>query len=522
MAWFDLSARSLRTRFALMIGANLMATTVLLLQAVYSFEHLHEDAERSFVAKDVVADILPPPMYLIELRLLLSEAAEGSITLEEGKQEFKRLASEYQARVKYWSEQPPYGLEKQLLGAQHQSALQMLDQAKNLVLDPLERKDADAAKAGLQIVHQSYLQHRHAVNATVMAGNSFAEGATLSFNQARRSGIVAMVLVGGLAALGVGGSLWALQSTIMSSLKKASSIAQTVAAGDLRLHENTGQSKNTPPQPSRNELRSLRHDIHQMVMKLRELIARVQQGAQHVELNSRSISQANAELSARAMLEVHDLEQASEALQAMDQQAKFGASAAGQANERSAQAAQLARRGSTEMQAVVGAMQEIEQSSRRIAEITGVIDGIAFQTNILALNAAVEAARAGEAGRGFAVVASEVRTLAKRSADAALEIKQLIQGSSQQVERGAGAVQHTRSTIDEMVEQVTEVSRLIQGSSHELQQQLGSIASLNQLLDGIACRIRENSDMVDRTATESAELLTEGSDLNEAAQRFKL
>ncbi|MCV2349936.1 methyl-accepting chemotaxis protein [Paucibacter sp. Y2R2-4] len=521
MSWFDLSAQSLRTRFALMIGANVMATAVLLGQAVYSFERLHEDAERSFVAKDVVADILPPPMYLIELRLLLSEAVEGSISLEQSKQELKRLQSEYQARVQYWTENPPYGLQKQLLGEQHQSAQQILEQAKSLVLDPLERKDAEAAKAGLQTVHQSYLQHRRAVDGTVTAGTTFAETATQSFSQARRNGILAMVLVGGLAALGVGGSLWALQRTIMGSLKKASSIARTVADGDLRMQE-AGSGKDRPPMPSRNELRSLRHDIHQMVLRLRELISRVQQGAQHVETNSRSISQANAELSARALLEVHDLEQASEALQAMDQQAKLGASSASQANERSSQAAKLARQGSADMQAVVGAMQEIEQSSRRIADITGVIDSIAFQTNILALNAAVEAARAGEAGRGFAVVASEVRTLAKRSADAALEIKQLIQGSSVQVERGAGAVQHTRSTIDEMVEQVAEVSRLIQGSSHELQQQLGSIASLNQLLDGIAHRIRENSEMVDRTASESAELQTEGIDLNEAAQRFKL
>ncbi|MFY7863247.1 methyl-accepting chemotaxis protein [Roseateles sp.] len=522
MSWFDLSAQSLRTRFALMIGANLVATAVLLAQAVYSFERLHMDAERSFVAKDVVADILPPPMYLIELRLLLSEAVEGSISLEQGKQELKRLQSEYQARVQYWTENPPYGLEKQLLGEQHHSAQQMLEQAKSLVLDALERKDAEAAKTGLQTVHQSYLQHRRAVDSTVTAGTSFAAAATESFSQARRNGILAMVLVGGLAALGVGGSLWALQRTIMGSLKKASSIARTVADGDFRMQESAGRGKNSTPMPSRNELRSLRHDIHQMVLKLRELISRVQQGAQHVETNSRSISQANAELSARALLEVHDLEQASEALKAMDQQAKLGASSASQANERSSQAAKLARQGSADMQAVVGAMQEIEQSSRRIADITGVIDSIAFQTNILALNAAVEAARAGEAGRGFAVVASEVRTLAKRSADAALEIKQLIQGSSTQVERGSGAVQHTRSTIDEMVEQVAEVSRLIQGSSHELQQQLGSIASLHQLLDGISHRIRENSEMVDRTASESAELQTEGIDLNEAAQRFKL
>ncbi|MCV2354685.1 methyl-accepting chemotaxis protein [Paucibacter sp. B2R-40] len=521
MPWFDLSAQSLRTRFALMIGANVLATALLLLQAVYSFERLHRDAERSFVAKDLVADVLPPPMYLIELRLLLSEAVEGSISKDEAAKQFKRLQSEYDARVQYWSSNPPYGLEKSLLGEQHHLAQQMLELARNQVLEPLIRDDTEAAKAGLQRAHQSYLAHRHAVDATVSAGNAFAEEATQSFNQARENGILALLLVGCVAAMGVGGSMWALQKAIMGSVLQASEVARTVAAGDLRA-QLTLDSAEAGTTQHRNELRGLSRDISLMVIRLRELIARVQQGASRIDGNSHSISQANAELSARALLEVYDLEQASEALQAMDGQAKQGASSAAQANERSAQAAELARQGSADMQAVVAAMQEIEQSSRRIADITGVIDSIAFQTNILALNAAVEAARAGEAGRGFAVVASEVRMLAKRSADAALEIKQLIQGSSTQVERGSGAVQHTRSTIDEMVDQVAEVSRLIQGSSHELQQQLGSIAALHQLLDGISTRIRENSGMVDRTAAESAELQTEGADLHSAAQRFKL
>ena len=521
MSWFDLSNLSLRTRFALMIGANLLATGLLLGQAIRSFEQLHEDAERSFVAKDVVADILPPPMYLIELRLVLSQAVEQTLSPEQAGAELQRLQTEYLARQDYWTKKPPHGLEKHLLGEQHRLALKLLEQARTEVLDPLRRQDANAALAGLKKAHTTYQEHRLAVDETVKVSNLFAAEAMDSFGKARRHGFIGMLLVGGLAALLLGSSLWSLQKAIMGALRQASTVARTVAEGDLRqqaLEERSSASDAS----SRNELRSLRGDISSMVLKLRELIARVQQGAGHIDSNSRSISQANAELSARALLEVHDLEQASAALQAMDAQAKLGASAAAEANERSQQAAGLARQGSADMQAVVGAMVEIEQSSRRIADITGVIDSIAFQTNILALNAAVEAARAGEAGRGFAVVASEVRMLAKRSADAALEIKQLIAGSSTQVERGAGAVQHTRSTIDAMVDQVAEVSRLIQGSSHELQQQLGSIAGLHELLDGIASRIRENSDMVDRTASESVELQTEGAQLHEAAKRFRL
>ncbi|WP_271008358.1 methyl-accepting chemotaxis protein [Paucibacter sp. B51] len=521
MSRFDLSSLSLKTRFALLIAANLLATGLLLGQAVRGFEQLHENAQQSFVAKDVVADILPPPMYLIELRLVLSQAVEQTISLQMAQAEVQRLQAEYEARVQHWTQHPPHGLERQLLGEQHRLAQQLLDLAREQVLKPLIRQDPEAARRGLDQAHQRYLAHRQAVDETVKTSNQFAEQAMQRFDRTRWQGYLGMLIVGGLAVLLLGGSLWSLQRSIMGALTQASTVARTVAEGDLR-QEALEERSNANDAHSRNELRKLRGDIASMVFKLRELIARVQQGAGHIDSSSRNISQANAELSARALLEVHDLENAGTALQAMDAQAKVGASSAAEANERSQQAASLARQGSADMQAVVGAMDEIEQSSRRIADITGVIDSIAFQTNILALNAAVEAARAGEAGRGFAVVASEVRTLAKRSADAALEIKHLIAGSSTQVERGADAVQHTRNTIDAMVEQVTEVSRLIQGSSHELQQQLGSIAELQNLLDGIAKRIRENSDMVDRTASESIELQSEGALLHEAAKRFRL
>ena len=521
MADFRLSTLSLSARFALLIAANVLTTVLLLALAVTSFQALRGNAERAFVAKDVVADILPPPLYLIELRLVLSEAVEGSRKLGEAREALAQLAKDYTGRVAYWQANPPYGLEKWLLGEQHRLAQQLLAEADAKVLAPLERGDLPAAKEGLKAVHELYLRHRQGVDQTVAQGNRFAETSMAEFDAARQRGFSLLLALGSPAVVLIGVSLWTLKRSLMRYVQEARDVAQSVAGGDLRLPDH---SRRHPAQATagRNELRQLRGDIRDMVVQLRALIATVQEGAGQIDNNSRSISQANAELSARAQLAVYDLESADESLKAMDDKTREGASFAQQADSLTRQATALAERSSSDMHAVVTTMQDIEQSSRRIADITGVIDSIAFQTNILALNAAVEAARAGEAGRGFAVVASEVRHLAQRSAGAAQEIKQLIQGSGEQVARGSVAVQATRASISEMVGQVREVSGLIQSSSLSQQRQLQAIVELQTLLDGIATRIKDNSGVVDQTAAESEELQSQAIALHEAAKRFRL
>ncbi|MDL5031663.1 methyl-accepting chemotaxis protein [Pelomonas sp. APW6] len=519
MADFRLSSLSLGTRFALLIAANVLTTVLLLTLAVTSFQALRGDAERTFVAKDVVADILPPPLYLIELRLVLSEAVEGSLSLGEARAALTQLGKDYTTRTQYWESNPPHGLEKWLLGEQHRLGQQLLADADAKVLAPLERSDTAAAMAGLKAIHALYLLHRRSVDQTVEQGNRFAETSMAEFEAARQRGFSLLLALGSAALLLIGINLWTLKRSLMRYVQEARDVAQSVAEGDLRLPERAGRH---PTSAGSNELRRLQGDIHGMVVQLRTLIASVQQGASLIDDNSRSISQANAELSARAQLAVYDLEAADEALKAMGGKTSEGAASAQQADQLTRQAAALAERSSVDMQGVVSTMQDIEQGSRRIADITGVIDGIAFQTNILALNAAVEAARAGEAGRGFAVVAAEVRHLAQRSAGAAQEIKQLIQGSSEQVERGVAAVQATRDTIAGMVSQVQQVTGLIQRSSLSQQEQLEAITALQALLDGIAGRIRDNSSVVDQTAADSEELQAQAISLHEAAQAFRL
>jgi methyl-accepting chemotaxis protein len=328
--------------------------------------------------------------------------------------------------------------------------------------------------------------------------------------------LVVAVLTVGLMTL----ALLGMQSAIMQTLSRAGSVTKAVADGDLRLSSENASSGNAGH--SRNELRQLQAQVQGMVHQLRPLVQQLQGSAANIEVSTQRIAASNADLSSRAQLEIQDLDKAGDSLQVLNTQAQQGTESARQADQISISAAQGATLGADQMHAVVGIMGEIKHSSDRISDITGTIDGIAFQTNILALNAAVEAARAGEQGRGFAVVASEVRALAQRSSVAAREIKQLILSSGERVQSGEQAAQKTLATISHMAQEATQVSTLIRGTSAQLQQQVDCVADLRQLLQSITERIHQNSGLVTQTAAESEQLLSEAERLLTAAQRFRI
>jgi methyl-accepting chemotaxis protein len=201
---------------------------------------------------------------------------------------------------------------------------------------------------------------------------------------------------------------------------------------------------------------------------------------------------------------------------------QHSADSAGQANQLALSAAQVARRGGEVMGQVVATMQQIDVSSKRIADIIGVIDGIAFQTNILALNAAVEAARAGEQGRGFAVVASEVRSLAGRSAEAAKEIKALIQASVEHVGKGSDLVTHAGQTMQEINDSVHQVSGIIGQITAADSAQSEGIAQVNASVMELDHLTHQNAALVEESAAAAQSLNDEAERLNRAIHVFRL
>ena len=240
--------------------------------------------------------------------------------------------------------------------------------------------------------------------------------------------------------------------------------------------------------------------------EMRRTIGAIRSGTHEVSTASTEIATGNQDLSQRTEQTASNLQQTASSLSQLTGNVRQSADAAAQANQLASSATQVARRGGAVVSQVVSTMEEINSSSKKIADIIGVIDGIAFQTNILALNAAVEAARAGEQGRGFAVVAGEVRSLAQRSAEAAKEIKSLIGTSVDKVETGSKLVQDAGSTMDEIVASVQRVTDIIGEISAAALEQSQGIGQVNEAVTRLDQMTQQNAALVEESAAAAESL----------------
>ncbi len=301
--------------------------------------------------------------------------------------------------------------------------------------------------------------------------------------------------------------------TITRPLAGAREMAQAIAAGDLtRPVESSG----------RDELAELLRTLEAMRQSLGQVVGQVRQAADSIDTSSVEVAAGNQDLSQRTETAAANLQQTASALQQLTGTVRQSADSASQANQLATSAAEVAQRGGAVVSQVVTTMGEINASSRRIADIIGTIDGIAFQTNILALNAAVEAARAGEQGRGFAVVAGEVRSLAQRSADAAKEIKALIGASVDRVEAGSRLVQDAGGTMDEIVASVQRVSDIIGEISAASGEQAGGIGTVNQSVAQLDQMTQQNSALVEQSAAAAESLREQAAKLLQTVSTFRI
>jgi methyl-accepting chemotaxis protein len=300
--------------------------------------------------------------------------------------------------------------------------------------------------------------------------------------------------------------------TITQSLDRAVHIAETVAQGDL-----TSQVEVR----TQDELGRLMQALQSMNGNLIGIVNRIRESSESIATGSNEISTGNNDLSQRTEEQASNLQQTAASMEQLASTVRHNTDNAQEATELARNAAQTATEGGQAMERVTQTMVSISNSSHKIADIIGVIDGIAFQTNILALNAAVEAARAGEQGRGFAVVAGEVRSLAGRSAEAAKEIKALIQQSVNQVSEGTRLVDATAQTISDVVRQVQSVSTLIQEiSSASREQSLGA----SQVSDAIAQLdqvTQQNAALVEESAAAANSLSHQAAELNNVVATFR-
>lgn len=261
--------------------------------------------------------------------------------------------------------------------------------------------------------------------------------------------------------------------------------------------------------------------LKEALVRMRFAVHAVRQSAEHVEHASAEIASGNLDLSQRTEETAQQLQTASSQIETMAQAVHQAAASSKQASSLALDASGTARRGSDIIGSANATMLEIQKDSRRIAEITSVIDGIAFQTNILALNAAVEAARAGEEGRGFAVVASEVRTLSKRSADAAREIRDLINSATQQVDSGAHLMQDARMAMDAVVEATRQVSGTVDQIADFSHAQSTTIGQVNEAVRSVDEMTQRNAALVEESAASSSGLHAQALHLTKAVEVFR-
>ncbi len=325
-----------------------------------------------------------------------------------------------------------------------------------------------------------------------------------------RNVTIALILLGMAAALGLG--LW-ISRNIVGSLTRSVEAAQRMSEFDLSVSSQASGRDESADLLRAQEL--LRH-------ALQDIVASVRNNAESVATGSSQIAQGNADLSQRTEEQASALEQTAATMDQLSATVRNNADNAQQANQLARGASDVAKQGGDMVGQVIATMKGINDSSKKISDIISVIDGIAFQTNILALNAAVEAARAGEQGRGFAVVASEVRSLAQRSAEAAKEIKTLINASVEQVDQGTQLVDKAGLTMGEIVGAIKRVSDIVGEISAASSEQSAGISQVGEAIMQMDRVTQQNAALVEESAAAAESLKGQAQQLVQAVAVFKL
>lgn len=340
-------------------------------------------------------------------------------------------------------------------------------------------------------------------------GVQSAADAATTYASAR--GWIIALLVGNLA-IGLSLAIW-LARIVSRPMNQAVSVATRVAEGDL-----TGRIEAT----SRDEIGQLMSALKVMTHSLQQIVGGVRAGTEGIATASSQIASGNTDLSARTEQQASSLEQTAASMTQLTETVKQNADNAKQANVLAVRATDIADEGDDAVQGMVQTIGQISGSSTKISEITGVIEGIAFQTNILALNAAVEAARAGEQGRGFAVVASEVRSLAQRSSAAAREIKNLIDSSVAMIQDGAKQAADVGSTMGQVKQAIKQVSDIVGEIAVASEEQSRGIEQVNQAVSQMDEVTQQNAALVEQAAAAAQSLEEQASHLKDVVSVFKL
>ena len=510
---------SLSKRLAVLI---VLFSAGFLIYGIWSFKTLNELKvsgpvyQKITQSKDLVADILPPPEYILESYLVVFQimATENAGEQEKLITRLKDLKKEFESRHEFWSKQ---NLEKNiaegLLDKSYAPAQAFYTTAFSEFIPAAQKQDKDAMAAAMQKMKSSYDTHLAQINQLVNLANAQADKLeTDSRDQISTATVLLIIILSGSLSVGIGGAVLITRS-IIQPLSEAVKVANIVASGDFRSEIST-EFNDEPGQ--------LLQALNQMNNGLSGTIAQVRASTELINAASEEIASGNLDLSSRTEQQAGSLEETASAMEQLTATVKQNADNAREANRLAESASNIALNGGKVVQDVVATMGKIKESSGKIVDIISVIDSIAFQTNILALNAAVEAARAGEQGRGFAVVASEVRSLAHRSASAAKEIKALIEDSVNNVNTGSTLVDQAGVTMDKIVTSVKQVLEIMNEIAAASEEQSTGIEEVNHAISQMDEVTQQNAALVEEAAAAAASMQEQAAHLMQEVSVFKL
>ena len=503
MPSLTLNHLKIRTRFILLL---VLFLTGFLLYGGWSFRTLDSLKvngplyQRIVQSKDLIADVLPPPEYIIESYLVSLQLVSASGKTEQDRlvERLKALKKDYDDRHVYWSRETlEPELAALLLKSSYEPAMAFYSLAFDQLIPAVRADNREAISATTLRINQAYDSHRTAIDKVVAMSIQRAAQDEAGAKDSIRSAMTLLLLIlAGSVAVCLGVAFMIIHS-ILRPLNQAVSVVKTFAAGDLRTQFNAD---------GRDEFAQLLQALQEMQAKLVTLVSGVREGSNQVAVASAEIAQGNQDLSNRTELQASALQQTAASMEELGSVMNQHTDTARQASMLAQKASSTAMQGGQVVAQVVHTMRGINEASRKIADIISVIDGIAFQTNILALNAAVEAARAGEQGRGFAVVASEVRSLAGRSAEAAREIKALINTNVERVAQGSQLVDRAGHTMTDVVASIQQVTDLISVISSASAEQTAGVNQITEAVTHMDQATQQNAALVEQMAAAAQSL----------------